>query len=241
MNALGIWEYAMDYLEANAERPQELLARWRSEIPGACSDRDLFAEYGWVVAACGLSARAIQGFWPRLGQAMLDWDHVAVSEDPLAVRMAALTVLHNPRKVDAILSFAQELARSPGMMARLAAQPLKTVLAQLATLPFVGASNRFHLARNLGWDVVVRTGPVVRLAGYLGTTAEALCSGIAAQTGERIRTVDLVLWYWGHRVGDRELRETARLLAGLADGLADGPAGDPAGDPAGEPADGVPE
>lgn len=215
MNTNLLWQHAMDHLNATAEDPAGMLQGWRDEAPDRCTDRDLFREYGWVVGACGLTAQVIIKKWDGLTEAFHHWDPVAVSRRTRDVRIAALGVMRNPRKMDAILAFADDLAREPNMMERLAALPTKEVLARLSTLPFVGANNRYHLARNLGWDVVVRTGPVVRLAAFLETTPEALCERIAEETGERARTVDLVLWYWSHQVGDAATKEMASLFKWL--------------------------
>lgn len=207
-----LWEHALDHMNATAPDPAGLLAQWRAETPDRCSDQDLLREYGWVVCSCGLTPQVIEKHWDRLGEAFRHWDPQAVAARSRDVRIEALGIMRNPRKIDAILAFADDLAREPGLMQRLAAMPMKQVLAKLVTLPWVGENNRYHLARNLGWDVVVRTGPVVRLAAYLETTSEELCGRLAAETGERIRTVDLVLWYWGHQVGDTAMKEMASLF-----------------------------
>ncbi len=212
MNHMALWEHALDHLRAQAEDPERLLDEWRGETPERCTDRDLLREYGWVVAACGLTPQVLYKLWDRLSEAFRRWDPEAVAARPEDVRIAALGVMKNPRKIRAILDFALDLARHPGEMERLAALPVKEALARLATLPYVGANNKYHLARNLGWDVVCRTGPVSRLAAYLETTPEALCGAIAGETGERVRTVDLVLWYWGHQVGDRVMKEMTSLF-----------------------------
>jgi hypothetical protein len=212
MNTRALWDHAMDHLNATADDPAALLNLWRSETPESRTDRDLLSEYGWVVIACGLTPQVVLKHWDRLGEAFWKWDPAAVAAHLTDVRVAALGVMKNPRKIGAILDFAEDVAREPGTMARLAAMPLKQVLAKLSTLPFVGANNRYHLARNLGWDVVVKTGPVVRLAGFLETTSEDLCERIAEETGERIRTVDLVLWNWGYQVGDTHMKEMASLF-----------------------------
>jgi 3-methyladenine DNA glycosylase Tag len=212
MNTLALWDHALDHLRATADDPEQLLNQWRSEAPDKMTDRDLLAEYGWVVISCGLTPQVTLKHWPRLGEAFWHWHPADVAAHSRDVRVAALGVMKNVRKMDAILAYADDLARAPGEMARLAALPAKEALAQLTTLPFVGANNKYHLARNLGWDVVVKTGPVPRLAAYLETTAEQLCETIANQTGERVRTVDLVLWNWGHQVGDAAMKEMASLF-----------------------------
>jgi 3-methyladenine DNA glycosylase Tag len=204
-----LWDHAMDHLcQAEGET---LLARWRSEIPATFTDQDLLRDYAWVVFSCGLTPQVTQRYWERLGSAFRSWDPQAATDDSRSVRIEALGVIRNPRKIDAVLGFAEETVRNPGAMQRLTDQPLKEVLSQLQTHPFIGATNRYQLARNLGWDVVTQTGPVARMAQFLQTTPEGLCGTIAQSVGERMRTVDLVLWYWAHQVGDQQMREIASL------------------------------
>lgn len=215
MNTLALWEHAMDHLKATADYPDQLLAQWRNETPERCTDRELLSEYGWVVISCGLTPHVATKHWPRLTEAFRHWVPAEVAGNRIPVRADALNVMKNARKMDAILDCADDLAREPGLMQRLAAMEVKQVLAQFATMPFIGANNRYQLARNLGWDVVVKTGAVPRLAAFLETTSEALCERIAAETGERVRTVDLVLWNWGHQVGDTAMKEMASLFKWL--------------------------
>lgn len=212
MDNFALWTHALDYLHATDTDPQGSLAQWRAEVPKHCTDADLFREYAWVVACCGLTPQVVQRRWDRLGEAFFGWDPTRVSARSSDARIAALELMRNPRKIHAILAFADDLNRAPGLMARLSPLQPKEALAQLTTLPFVGPSNKYHLARNLGWDVVTQTGPVTRLAAYLETTPEELCQRIGALVGERGRTVDLVLWHWGHQVGDQHMKEMASLF-----------------------------
>jgi hypothetical protein len=212
MNTQLLWEHALDHLRATAENPEALLAQWRSETPGQFADRDLFMEYAWVVACCGLTPQVVMKRWEQLGAAFWGWNPGEVARHRVDAQVAALELMRNPRKIKAILDFADDLAREPGWMERLAPLPAAEALAKLTTLPWVGPNNKYHLARNLGWDVVVKQGPVVRLAAYLEMTAEELCGRIAGEAGERVRTVDLVLWHWGYQVGDREMKEHASFF-----------------------------
>lgn len=212
MDFTALYAHALDHLRATDPDPEARLNEWRSERPENRTDRDLLAEYGWVVVSCGMTAHVTGRLWPRLTAAFRRWDPAAVAAAPRDVQVEALSVLKHPRKIGAILAFADSLDRHPGQMQRLAALPVPEVLAWLQTLPWVGPVSRCHLARNLGWDVVVQTGPVVRLAACLGLTPDQLVQETAARVGERIRVVDLVLWNWAHQVGDRRAREMASLF-----------------------------
>lgn len=77
------------------------------------------------------------------------------------------------------------------------------VVAWVGTLPYVGGKIlRYHFAKNLGVDCAKPDRWICRLAGVPESTpvdaafaaAMALCRPIAEATGDRVATVDLVLW-----------------------------------------------
>ena len=67
-------------------------------------------------------------------------------------------------------------------------------LAFLETLPWIGPTTRYHLARNLGMDVCKPDRWLTRIADEDGTTPEEMCRRLSEETGDRIGVVDVVLW-----------------------------------------------
>lgn len=64
----------------------------------------------------------------------------------------------------------------------------------LKSLPFIGGITCFHLAKNLGHDCAKPDRHLVRIADHYKTTTEELCKKLSEETGERVATIDLVLW-----------------------------------------------
>lgn len=64
----------------------------------------------------------------------------------------------------------------------------------LETLPFIGKITKYHLARNLGLDVCKPDRHLVRIASQYKITPAGLCGKLAEKTGDRVGTVDVVLW-----------------------------------------------
>lgn len=62
------------------------------------------------------------------------------------------------------------------------------------TLPWIGGITKFHLAKNFGADVAKPDVHLQRLADLEGVPAQALCERLAAASGYRAATVDLLLW-----------------------------------------------
>lgn len=61
-------------------------------------------------------------------------------------------------------------------------------------LPWIGAITKYHAAKNLGADVAKPDRWLDRLARSNGETVAGLCKRLADATGDRVATVDLVLW-----------------------------------------------
>ncbi len=67
-------------------------------------------------------------------------------------------------------------------------------LEYLKMLPWIGPITKYHLAKNLGEDVVKPDRHLVRIAKRDGTTCFEMCRKLAAETGMRIATVDVIIW-----------------------------------------------
>jgi hypothetical protein len=68
-------------------------------------------------------------------------------------------------------------------------------LCYLGTLPYLGKVNRYLLARNLGIDVAKPDRHMVRLAKRFGfDDVQLMCQFIHDKTGDRIGTIDVILW-----------------------------------------------
>lgn len=67
-------------------------------------------------------------------------------------------------------------------------------LAYLETIPFVGKITKYHLAKNLGLDVVKPDRHLVRIAKQYGKTPDQLCGDIASQLECKKATVDIIIW-----------------------------------------------
>lgn len=68
----------------------------------------------------------------------------------------------------------------------------------LHSLPYIGNITKWHLAKNLGEDVVKPDRHLTRIAESYNTTPIELCKKLAKETGYRIGTVDLILWRAGN-------------------------------------------
>ena len=67
-------------------------------------------------------------------------------------------------------------------------------LVYLETLPWIGPITKYHLAKNLGLDMVKPDRHLVRIARKEEKTPLELCKEISQLTGDRLALVDTVLW-----------------------------------------------
>ena len=62
------------------------------------------------------------------------------------------------------------------------------------TLPWIGPITKFHLAKNFGVDCAKPDRHLQRVADKADKSVDDLCRELAEVTGDKIRTVDLVIW-----------------------------------------------
>jgi len=154
---------------------------WAQNVRAPVNAEDLVREYALVVVNSGMHHRAARAImdrvWPRL-----------VADLPLypaafghAGKALAIGLMWDRRALR--LAEFRELCDDPAR-----------VLEWCESLPWIVKITRYHLAKNLGVDCAKPDRWLVRLAQADGETVDALCARLAAATGDRVATVDVVLW-----------------------------------------------
>lgn len=151
---------------------------WAQNVRAPETAEDFAREYVWVVLNSGMKssvARGIMGrVWPQLmaGKPLFPvFKHVGKAN--------AIAHVYCNRH-DYLASFRVEAPADP--------------IAWCESLPWIGKITKYHLAKNLGVDVAKPDRWLVRLAAAENTTVNELCASLARETGDRIATVDVVLW-----------------------------------------------
>jgi hypothetical protein len=152
---------------------------WAEDPPAIDAPCKFANEYIWVVLNSGMKNQVAQAIWDRVRAA-------------LRVGLPVRVAFKHPGKVAAI-----ERALSPeGVEWFDAYRELETDEARLAyleTLPWIGPITKWHLAKNLGVDCAKPDRHLVRIADG-EQAAHDLCARLAEATGDRVATVDLVIW-----------------------------------------------
>lgn len=149
-------------------------------------------EHAYVVLCSGFKNSTVEGFWQRYVDAWARWTCWEEMDVEVAVKVCN-TFFRNKAKNKAIGDACLRMQKVGwwNVVADISFMGVDS----LRAWPWIGDITKFHLARNLGMDVVKPDRHLVRWADHLGyETPLALCEEIHRLTGERIGTVDLVLW-----------------------------------------------
>lgn len=145
---------------------------WQQNLK-PCDNPGIFlGEYVWVVIHAGMCNAAATKIYRRFVDSGYNCDTIGHPSK----RLAIMDVTSRIRSVFAGYQAAPDR------------------VAYLETLPWIGPVTKWHLAKNLGMDHAKPDRHLVRIAGKLGMDPDTLCRTVAAATGHRVATVDLVIW-----------------------------------------------
>jgi len=168
---------------------------WQNEVRLAKLNETAFLrEAAWVVLSSGMRETVIRGKFPAFSQAFHNWTSAEqISDGAEDCRQRALRVFAHRGKVDSIIDIAGRIVREGFDSFKNKIDSEGVVFLQ--SLPFIGPATSFHLAKNVGLDVVKPDRHLVRvcaLAGY--KTPTDFCEEISNIVGDRLAVVDLVVW-----------------------------------------------
>ncbi len=137
---------------------------------------DFCGEAAWVILNSGMKEQIARMIWNRIKQAWKDGKPTS-------------TAFNHKGKVAAIdFIYSNSLTLFDGYKAA------TNKIEYLQTIPFIGKITCWHLAKNLGEDVVKPDRHLVRLANYYNTSPDALCEKISKENNEKKCVVDIILW-----------------------------------------------
>lgn len=160
----------------------------------AVTETEFLSQYSWVVLAAGFRDSVVRRKYPEILDAFLNFSSARkITRHAVTCRTAAMAAFGNKRKIDAILSTIKRVADEGfcDLKIRLA----RGDISYLQTFPFMGPATSYHLAKNLGMDVVKPDRHLLRITFTVGyKSPEAMCRDICVNVGERLSVIDLVLW-----------------------------------------------
>lgn len=170
------------------------------------SESDFLREMAWVVLSAGFRENVLRKRFSAISESFLDWSSARdIFHAKHECRTRALQVFKHEKKIDSILR-TSELTAQIGF-ASLKSQIENEGVEFLKQLPFIGPVTAFHLAKNLGLEVVKPDRHLMRTAKAAGFDCPtSMCKAIAEVIAEKLSVVDLVIWRYATLNPDYEVR-----------------------------------
>ena len=158
------------------------------------TEKDFLQEAAWVILSAGMKESVIRKKFTGLSHAFLYWESAsAIAKGKQVCRATALSCFGHKGKIDAILAVADHVAENGFHYVKQSIQERGPQYLQ--AFPFIGPVTCWHLAKNLGLDVVKPDRHLSRISAVAGFgSPHSLCRAIADLSGERISVIDIVLW-----------------------------------------------
>ena len=150
---------------------------WAENIEPCPNARSFAEEAVWVIINSGLKNQVARGIYNKVSQELF-----------LKGKLTGKTFGHE-RKVEAI----NFIFKNQDNLF-LEYQNAEDKLAYLETLPHIGLITKYHLAKNLGLDMVKPDRHLVRIAKKYQTSPLKMCQKLAQETGDKLALIDTVIW-----------------------------------------------
>ncbi|MBT4292500.1 hypothetical protein HOD41_07390 [bacterium] len=149
---------------------------WSEDIELPKDSADFVLQFIWVVCNSGMKNQIAEIIYKRILQAICD--HKDISE-----------VFGHKGKVGAI----KEVIKNQKKLFK-KYQDAENKIEFCKSLPWIGDITKYHLAKNLGVDCIKPDRHLVRIAKQYGVDVFEMCEKLSDRIGDKIRTVDLVIW-----------------------------------------------
>lgn len=158
------------------------------------SEGEFLKEAAWVILSSGMREAVIRQIFSDVSAAFMNWISAeSITRNRLSCEVQALRAFNHGRKISAIGSMSATVFEIG--FDQIVEMIQTRGVEFLGTLDFIGKVTRYHLAKNLGFDVVKPDRHLLRIAQVTNfKTPVDLCQAIAEVTGDRVAVIDLVLW-----------------------------------------------
>lgn len=152
---------------------------WSEAVSRPDSPDDLARELIWVIANSGMKNTVARGIFNRVMEALKASAHPSTVFGHVG-KASAMNTIWNDR---------DRLFREVASLSDAA------LVEWCGRLPHIGKITRYHAAKNLGASVAKPDRWLERVAALSGETVDGLCERLSTASGDRISTVDLVIWW----------------------------------------------
>lgn len=151
-------------------------------------------EAAWVILNSGMRERVVARSFGLVTEAFCGWSSSkAIIRRKSACRRQALIAFGHQRKVDAICAMAEVIANIG--FDRVKNSIESDGVSYLQMFQYIGPVTSYHLAKNIGLDVVKPDRHLIRVTAAAGFSCPSdMCKVIGDATGDRVGVVDIVIW-----------------------------------------------
>lgn len=152
---------------------------WQENAARPDTPEELAIDAAYVILNSGMAFRVTSGLWPKIRDAIM------------AGKPADQIPFGHVGKRQAMRSI---WCRRVDLFAELQSVPDAALPSWCERLPWIGPTTCYHLAKNWGAQVAKPDVWLVRAALRTGETPQQFCERIAALSGLKVPTVDLIVW-----------------------------------------------
>jgi hypothetical protein len=158
------------------------------------SESTFLRESAWVVLSSGMKETVVRKKFIELTPVFFHWRSASeIIRDKSNCHNKALQIFNNEPKINAIYSIARKIDKFG--FEKIRTRILKEGISYLMSFDYIGPVTAFHLAKNIGLDVVKPDRHLKRIAEALQfDNPTSLCMLISSITGDKLSVVDIVLW-----------------------------------------------
>ena len=167
---------------------------WQSSIDfNQVSPSDFLRESAWVILSTGMRESIIRNKFKYLTQVFFNWNYKKIIKKKKLCSKNALKIFNHSIKIKSIINIAELLKENDFNFIK--DKINEEGIDFLKTLPFIGPTTSYHLAKNIGFDVVKPDRHLLRISEVLGFYSPLeLCKSINETLGDKLSVIDIVLW-----------------------------------------------
>ena len=185
----------MDFKEYVIEAGFDHEIDWQSDLDfESVTETDFLREAAWVVLSSGFRESVVRRCFDDVSQAFLRWSNAQrIYDCRESCRKRAISCFGNRSKIQAILTIVERVVDDGFDCVKM--QIKSRGVDYLQELPYIGPTTSYHLAKNIGFQVVKPDRHLLKIAQITGYESPLeMCTVITDLVGDPIAVVDIVLW-----------------------------------------------
>jgi len=168
---------------------------WQSNIDiNNVTESTFLKETAWVILSCGMRESVIRNKYPLIAET---FNNFRSANDIIKNKRQYLSkskkIFNHKGKLLAITTLAKEIKKLG--YTEFKDRILSEGVNYLMNFPYLGPATSYHLAKNIGLNVVKPDRHLKRVAKVTGfDSPHHLCESISKNVGDKVAVVDLVIW-----------------------------------------------